>query len=765
MRRSGSIRGSGLYGMKLDINGKSVSVQEKIGDGGYGAIYKCLDSSREMRVVKILTAQDPERMAAIQREVDFQKLFSESTHIVHLLGTTVTSVGQFLILLEYCETNLVEEMNRYFGTGFSSQYIATVFASILHAVIDIHDKGLIHRDLKPENVLSRSGVWKLCDFGSCTTTVYDMNGADDRTMAAARDDIDRNTTPCYRAPEMIDFYRGQVIGQKSDIWALGCLLFKMCTFKDAFPDAAKLQILNGKYDWKCCSWEVDDAFKELVAMCFRNDPTERPTAKDLLRELEARFKLGDLTQPFSELLWSSSQSRDTLSRSESESLSTQASTPASAAASARATGRVPAPSSAAASARSSVAKKVSTPAMRSSGIKGPLVKSPIEQYTEIMLMMKPIAADVLSDESDIEMDEEHVVVRDPSVQDIRKEDDEEFEFEDDVPYTDDKKSAAVIDVPVTIETLIDLSTDSPGAGQTPAFNLFDALYQPPSYENSGGDDDLLNFDLLPAPKGEAVPKKEDTVVQSPRTVEETPKTGNDALKQLFEDEEQKLQKNQSSLIGEMTANPRGLGAKLIAMEDVQLASALNVLLNQSPDGSLFLITLIHESGTYATKLLRSLPSLRSTPLNDYLLQKRDFSAMYPMFEGNFSLNDYTTKNKANLPPPGLPPISLEVVQKLEKTLDALLVALRARPCQILAEEGSRIYQIMSYIIAKLKQFKVNTAFLDTTTIPTSQHYHGLLQRAFQMSGLKVSFPAETFNYDDPETQRKLRPPMANAKYQ
>ena len=747
MRRTPSNRG--LFGMHLDIDGKQVVVQEKIGDGGFGAVYKCLDTSTKLMVVKILTAPDNERMEAIRREVEYQKLFTGSTHIVQLLGSHVTSVGQFLILLEYCDMTLVEEMNRYFASGFSSQYIATVFASVLHAVIEIHDKGIIHRDLKPENVLSKSGVWKLCDFGSCTKTVYDLSKADDRMIALARDDIERNTTPCYRAPEMVDFYRGQVIDQKSDIWALGCLLFKMCTFKDAFPDGAKLQILNGKYDWNCCKWPVDDMFKLIVAACFRSDPATRPTAREILQQVETRFKLGDLTQPFSELMWSSSQSQEALSRSSS------ASAPLSAA------------SSASVSARSSISRKPSNSSLRGSA-RQPVAKTPVEQYTEIMLMMKPMASDILSDESDIEMDEEHVMMRDPSLQDVKKDDDEEFEFEDDEIPTPGQKTPAVIDVPVTIEGLIDLSTNPTSSNtqeQATVLNLFDL--DPPSAFQNRGDDDLLSFDFVPTnkPVEQAPSPRQEIHDIPPAPTEETPKTVNDALRLLFEGEEQKIQQQRTNLVEEMRKNPRGLGAKLISMDDVQLNSALNQLLTQSDDACLFLLSLIHESGIHAVKLLRALPSVRRTPLNDYLLQRKAFSAMYPMFEGNFSLNDYTTKNRSNLPPPGTPPISAEVVQALGKTMDALLVALKARPCQILAEDSMRMYQIMAYIIAKLKQFKVNTAFLDSTIIPQNRNYHGTLLAAFQMSGLRVNIPPEPFNYDDVETQQRLRPPIGNNKYE
>ena len=59
--------------------------------------------------------------------------------------------------------------------------------------------------------------------------------------------IQRNTTPMYRAPEMIDLYSNKPVNEKADIWALGCLLYKLCFKVHPFEDSAKLRILNAKY--------------------------------------------------------------------------------------------------------------------------------------------------------------------------------------------------------------------------------------------------------------------------------------------------------------------------------------------------------------------------------------------------------------------------------------------------------------------------------------------------------------------------------------
>ena len=51
----------------------------------------------------------------------------------------------------------------------------------------------------------------------------------------------------YRSPEMCDLYSNQPVSEKADVWALGCLLFKLCFQEHPFEDSAKLKIINAKY--------------------------------------------------------------------------------------------------------------------------------------------------------------------------------------------------------------------------------------------------------------------------------------------------------------------------------------------------------------------------------------------------------------------------------------------------------------------------------------------------------------------------------------
>ncbi len=85
---------------------------------------------------------------------------------------------------------------------------------------------------------------RLCDFGSCVEgPVYIRTPAE---RASAEEIIGKETTQMYRAPEMVDLYMRDVLTEKTDMWALGCILYALCFLVHPFQDAGTLGILSAK---------------------------------------------------------------------------------------------------------------------------------------------------------------------------------------------------------------------------------------------------------------------------------------------------------------------------------------------------------------------------------------------------------------------------------------------------------------------------------------------------------------------------------------
>jgi AP2-associated kinase len=140
-------------------------------------------------------------------------------------------------------------MNRRLRERLTEAEILQIFVDVCEGVAYMHNSRppLLHRDLKVENILQSTATsFKLCDFGSATT-VAPRPPATTQEIRALEADLNRHTTLQYRAPEMVDPYLRRAVDEKSDVWALGVLLYKLCYYTTPFEEHGPLAILNVQY--------------------------------------------------------------------------------------------------------------------------------------------------------------------------------------------------------------------------------------------------------------------------------------------------------------------------------------------------------------------------------------------------------------------------------------------------------------------------------------------------------------------------------------
>uniref|UniRef100_A0A3B5LU93 BMP2 inducible kinase n=1 Tax=Xiphophorus couchianus TaxID=32473 RepID=A0A3B5LU93_9TELE len=219
--------------------------------GGFSVVFLARTHSGVRCALKRMYVNNVPDLNIYKREITIMKELSGHKNVVRYLDSTISfvsdSVWEVLILMEYCKAGqVVKQMNQRLNVGFSEAEVLHIFCDTCEAVARLHQckTPIIHRDLKVENILlNDQGNYVLCDFGSSTHKVL-LPLKDGVT--AVEDEIKKYTTLSYRAPEMINLYAGKAITTKADIWALGCLLYKLCFFTLPFGES-QVAICDGTF--------------------------------------------------------------------------------------------------------------------------------------------------------------------------------------------------------------------------------------------------------------------------------------------------------------------------------------------------------------------------------------------------------------------------------------------------------------------------------------------------------------------------------------
>ncbi|KAH7286732.1 hypothetical protein KP509_32G020800 [Ceratopteris richardii] len=276
---------AGLEGKTVDVGPLRLQIRNTIAEGGFSCVYLARDAqSGKQFALKHIVCNDAESLDLVKKEVNALKELRGHPNIIDLHAQAMYDNGrskECFLAMEYCEKTMVEYLDSR-GAGFLEEnQLLIMFREICNAIYAMHSLSppMAHRDLKAENLLLGSdGKWKLCDFGSVSTNHKRFEKAAE--MGIEEDIIRKHTTPAYRAPEMWDLYQRELISEKVDIWALGCLLFRMAYLKSAFDGDSKLQILNGNYripDQPMYSSKITGLIRDLL----NASPEARPTAMQI----------------------------------------------------------------------------------------------------------------------------------------------------------------------------------------------------------------------------------------------------------------------------------------------------------------------------------------------------------------------------------------------------------------------------------------------------------------------------------------------------
>uniref|UniRef100_A0A8D1ZNG5 non-specific serine/threonine protein kinase n=1 Tax=Sus scrofa TaxID=9823 RepID=A0A8D1ZNG5_PIG len=200
---------------------KYVRVQ-KIGEGSFGKaiLVKSIEDGRQyvIKEINISRMSNKEREES-RREVAVLANMKHPNIVQY--RESFEENGSLYIVMDYCEGgDLFKRINAQKGILFQEDQILDWFVQICLALKHVHDRKILHRDIKSQNIfLTKDGTVQLGDFGIARV----LNS----TVELARTCIG---TPYYLSPEICE---NKPYNNKSDIWALGCVLYEMCTLKHA----------------------------------------------------------------------------------------------------------------------------------------------------------------------------------------------------------------------------------------------------------------------------------------------------------------------------------------------------------------------------------------------------------------------------------------------------------------------------------------------------------------------------------------------------
>ncbi len=279
-----------LIGLTLD----HYRIVEKIGEGGMGMVYRAHDETLDRDVaIKVLpeeVAQDADRLARFEHEA---RAVAKLNHPNILAIHDFEAEGEITFAVtELLEGESLRERLLNRSGPLPWRRTREIGAAVATGLGAAHHKGIVHRDIKPENIfLVNDGRVKILDFGLAQVHEPVDANADTATLTPA------GTVPGsvmgtvgYMSPEQV---RGEPADARSDIFALGCVLFEMLAGHQAFKRETTAEIMAAilrEDPPSLVEFGIETApeVEKTIQRCLEKNPERRyQSARDLAFAVES----------------------------------------------------------------------------------------------------------------------------------------------------------------------------------------------------------------------------------------------------------------------------------------------------------------------------------------------------------------------------------------------------------------------------------------------------------------------------------------------
>ncbi|GMT29404.1 hypothetical protein PFISCL1PPCAC_20701, partial [Pristionchus fissidentatus] len=257
---------------KMEDNFEKIRV---VGRGAFGVCWLCKkrgDETGEKVIIKMIPLHglSQKEENEIKGEADLLRKMQHPMIIGYY--DYFTCEGSIAIVMQYAEGGTLENLIRdQRGLHLSEANVLKYFTQILLGLEYMHSLSIVHRDLKTQNILlnRKRTLIKLSDFG----VSKQLN-----TRSVASTLIG---TPNYLSPEMVE---GRTYNQKSDIWALGCVLYELFMLRRAFDgeNLPAIVMKITKQQYAPLGNHVSKESRDLVSKILSGNENTRPTVKDIL---------------------------------------------------------------------------------------------------------------------------------------------------------------------------------------------------------------------------------------------------------------------------------------------------------------------------------------------------------------------------------------------------------------------------------------------------------------------------------------------------
>lgn len=282
--------GDGAPGdIELGVRMGAYEIQARIAAGGMGTVYRAFDTVLQRSIaIKTLTWSAPDARASLLREAQAASALNHP-HIC-----TIHEVGEHkgvpFIAMEYIDGRTLRDLIP--SDGLPAESIMRWGVQIAQAVEYAHRHRIIHRDLKSTNVMvSSEGHVKVLDFGLASQLPAAEMETITRTRAALTKVEPLAGTLAYLAPELL---RGGAADKRSDVWALGVMLYELAAgrlpFQGATPFELTAAILNGTR--AALPATLSMPLQSVIGRCLARDPTQRYRDAGELRVALETVQLG-----------------------------------------------------------------------------------------------------------------------------------------------------------------------------------------------------------------------------------------------------------------------------------------------------------------------------------------------------------------------------------------------------------------------------------------------------------------------------------------